>query len=458
MAKDIRYRPSPTGARFHQSNADVRALMGPVGSGKSVTCTVEAYRRMSECQSSRGLVVRNTYRELSDTTLNTWMDWLRPYGTFSHGTMTHTLNIEGTHHEVLFRALDRPGDIGKLLSLELTWAWLNEYRELAKPIFNMLKTRIGRYPARREYGDNVPPFFGIWMDTNPPDDLHWSYRLFEELRPDGHELFRQPGGLSDAAENVHNLVPGYYQRISAGQDQAWIDVYVNGQYGFIVDGKPIYPQYNDLVHCAAQPLEVLDSPVFVGVDFGLTPAATFKQLTADGQWQCSGEVVTEDFSALEFAPLLGETLRRNYAGLPVTITGDPSGNRRSEADKNTPFLILRAAGIIAHQADTNDPDIRQGAVIQHLQRLTMTGEPGYIISPTCKYLRRGYMGGYKYKLMQVTGDVRYHLEPDKNIYSHVCEADQYGFLGAGQGKQVIGTPVNKPLDYTKRDEERRLYG
>ncbi len=449
------YIASPTAVKFHRDRSFVRALMGPVGSGKSVACTLEAARCMNAQPKCRGLVVRNTYRELQDTTLNTWMDWLGPFGEFNHSTMKWTAN--GGQSEVLFRALDKPGDIGKLLSLELTWAWLNEYRELQKPIFDMLKTRIGRYPARRDYGDK-PPFFGIWMDTNPPDDLHWSYRLFEEIRPKGHRLFRQPGGLSEAAENIDNLVPGYYDRIAEGQDQAWIQVYVDGEYGFVMDGKPVYPQYIDSVHCAPEPLPVMDGPVYVGVDFGLTPAATFKQKDATGQWQCIHELVTEDFSAVEFAPMLHECLQDKFAGLPTKITGDPSGNRRSEADKKTAIQILRAHKLDAQPAVSNDPDVRQGAVIKSFQRLTMAGEPGYIISPECKYLRRGYSGGYKYRQLQVVGQERYNPEPEKNIYSHVCEADQYGFLGAGQAQTVVGGhSLDGPRDLSQaRRRARRV--
>ena len=42
------YEPEPTAARFHRDNSDVRGVMGPVGTGKTVICCMEAWSRMLE--------------------------------------------------------------------------------------------------------------------------------------------------------------------------------------------------------------------------------------------------------------------------------------------------------------------------------------------------------------------------------------------------------------------------
>ena len=46
-------------------------------------------------------------------------------------------------------------------------------------------------------------------------------------------------------------------------------------------------------------------------------------------------------------------------------------------------------------------------------------------------------GGYYYKRVQVAGDERFHAKPNKNRFSHPCEAAQYMMLGAGEGNSVI---------------------
>jgi hypothetical protein len=75
-----------------------------------------------------------------------------------------------------------------------------------------------------------PTWFGVWMDTNPWHTSHWGYKLFSKERPDGHELFEQPDGLSSGAENLENLPQGYYERQRAGKDTAWVDEYLRSKY------------------------------------------------------------------------------------------------------------------------------------------------------------------------------------------------------------------------------------
>jgi hypothetical protein len=378
-------------------------------------------------------VVRNTYRELRDTTLKTFEDWVpAPLRSWRESDMAHTVHWDGVEMQVMFRALDTQDDVRKLLSLELTGAWLNEAREINKAVFDAIQGRVGRYPA------GGGSWFGIILDTNPCDTDHWFYRVFEEQRPAGHALFHQPGGRDPAAENIANLPPGYYERIAEGKDAAWVDVYVNGRYGYVRDGRPIYPEYADEVHCATEPIQVVrNEPLIVGIDFGLTPAAAICQEVA-GQWRVLDELVTEDMGAKRFGELLHRLINGpKYRDIPVRFWGDPAGEQRAQTDETTPFQILAACGINASPAPTNDATLRREAIADRLLRLAM-GRPALLISPTCKTLRRGMMGGYKYRRLRVSGDERFADVPEKNSYSHVCEALQYAAIGEGEGFSLLG--------------------
>ena len=83
--------------------------------------------------------------------------------------------------EVWFLALDRSTETGKLRSLEISFAWINEASEVPKEIFDMLTQRVGRFPPKRE---GNPTFTGVILDTNCPDDDNWYYKLAEEDRPE----------------------------------------------------------------------------------------------------------------------------------------------------------------------------------------------------------------------------------------------------------------------------------
>ncbi len=453
----INYHPSSTVSKFLKDEHFIRGIMGPVGSGKSVGCCVALYQLMRQFDAaglpSRWAVVRNTYRELEDTTIRTWMDWFGRYGEWMQRNMTHSFRFN-QEHQVIFRALDRPQDIGKLLSLEISGAWLNEVREIPRAIFDMVQTRIGRYPRRSTYGDDIPAF-SLLMDSNPMDDFHWYYKLAEEVRPPNAVFYRQPGGLTPDAENLANLPPDYYSNIVLGKDDAWSKVYVDGEYGFAVDGKPVWPAFVDSRHVSHETLEPEDRPITVGIDFGLTPAATINQQSATGQYRVLSEIVTEDTAADEFGVILGAHINERYRGLSVDYWGDPAGSQRSQADKHTPFAILKAQGIhaepaVADSARPNDFDIRVRVVSDLLLKNDMAGEPALLLSPACKYLRRAMAGGYKYRQLQVSGDERYHAEPEKNIYSHVAEAQQYALIGAGHDRVVLGADRwPKPIDYSR---------
>lgn len=379
------------------------------------------------------------------------MDWFPEdvWGPMNRTDMIHHIKRDDIDSEVLFRALDRPDDVKKVLSLELTGAWVNEAREVPKGIIDALGDRVGRYPSRRNGGCT---WRGVMLDTNSPDDDHWWYRLAEEERPKGWEFFAQPPGLvevegqwrtSPDAENLSNLEVDYYEIRAAGKSREYVLVYYCNEYGFVREGKPVYPEYIDGTHAASKILEPIEGlPIYVGIDFGLTPAAVFGQRNKGGRWRIIDELVTEDTGAVEFAELLGPILRNRYAGYEFEIYGDPSGDNRAQTDKTTPFEILKSRGIPVAKAPSNDWVMRREAVATALTKM-IDGGPGFLISPKCKITRKGMAGGYAYKRIQVAGDEQYRDKPDKNKFSHPCEALQYLMLGAGAGETVIPRKRNR---------------
>ena len=98
---DLNYVASPTASRFHASNAYVRGILGPVGSGKSVACIWEMLKRsMEQAQApdglryTRWLVVRNTYGELLNTTMKTFDEWF-PQEVFGSRGGAHGCHMDG---------------------------------------------------------------------------------------------------------------------------------------------------------------------------------------------------------------------------------------------------------------------------------------------------------------------------------------------------------------------------
>ncbi len=96
----------------------------------------------------------------------------------------------------------------------------------------MADLRHGRYPSLAA-GGVLPTWHGMLLDLNACDQDHYYYHLAEEVRPEGWEFFRQPGGVfpgeaegewipNPDAENLENLPNGYYSRGLEGKSQDWI--------------------------------------------------------------------------------------------------------------------------------------------------------------------------------------------------------------------------------------------
>jgi hypothetical protein len=468
------YPPGPISREFVLDESFIVGLRGPFGSGKSVSTVIKLLRNVKKQMAHRGpdgwarrrtAIIRNTYPELRTTTMNTFFAWVPKHLGHWRDAGPPTLHIvdkdKKLDWEILFVALDRPDDLKKLLGIELSDVWINEAREVPKAILDGLTGRVGRYPAIWQGGCACAQ---IIMDTNPPDTEHWWYILAENdmsneknrsiiqsileaqeiLRERGFlgkdqkmfSFYAQPSGRSPHAENLRNLRAGYYEFQMAGKDPEWIKVYVDGDYGFIMDGLAVFPEYKDNFH-AGEDFPILRGIGFrLGFDFGLTPAATLSQRGGNGRWFVHDEFTTERMGIVTFAEELKRKLAEKYPGIKITSArGDPAGDAVTP-EENTCFKILHTAGFtIAEKAPTQDPTRRREGVA-FLLRNVIDGKPAISINPRALVLRKGMSGGYHRRRLQVAGENRYREVPEKNIYSHVCEALEYDVVSAGEDRNV----------------------
>jgi hypothetical protein len=474
VADAISYTPAGKVVEsFHSDSSFVRFLLGPVGSSKSSAACMELFTRACEQKASQGVrksrwaVIRNTYPELKSTTIKTWADWFPMAEMRWDAPITSWLRLplpDGTRMEmeVMFFPLDRPEEVGKLRSLELTGAWINEASEVAKAVFDMLTQRVGRFPKVSAGGAT---WSGVVLDSNFPDDDHWLYKIAEKNRPKDWQVFKQPGGLifnggdfndrenyevNPEAENIPNLPNGYeyYFRQLPGKSRDWIKVFVLAQYGTITDGKPIYPEWNDDLHCRrASPFEGV--PLLLGFDYGLTPACVVTQVSPRGQLVVLAELFGKDMGIRQFArDVVKPFLSLNFHGYSIQAAGDPAGMARSDTDEKTCFMELAEEGIACVPATTNSFVGRREAVAKYLTRL-VDGQPALLVDPGCDMIRRGFNGRYQYRRLQVVGEERYKDVPDKNDYSHLHDALQYAALHSQN--MNLGSDWAKKIDYGKKN-------
>lgn len=285
------------------------------------------------------------------------------------------------------------------------------------------------------------------------------------VKPTNWEFFTQPSGMVETrdedgeidgykpnslAENQKNMMKSYYPNLIQGKTKSWIDVYVMNRFGHIQDGKPVYPMFAPEVHIAKEEIPIAaEIPVYVGVDFGLTPAAAIGQKVR-GRWLIQSEIVAVDMGVVRFAEVLRNELSTRFFACPeVHIFGDPAGDFRAQTDESTPFQILRGAGLRAFPTHSNSVDLRLESVSSQLMKMT-EGKPAFLIDRRCNMLIKGFEGGYGYKRMEVSGE-RYADKPDKNMFSHIHDALQYLMLGAGEGRALMNNQRPAQPTIARRD-------
>lgn len=449
----IDYRPPRTISAFHACGDSFRVLRGPIGSGKTTGCVFEiVMRAMRQAPApdgyryTRWAVIRNTNEQLRDTTLKSWMSWFPEprWGYYKVVDKTFFLQFGDVRAEILFRPLDTEDDQRRLLSLDLTGAYINEMREIPLSIATAVRSRCGRYPSGPQ---GRPTWWGTIADTNSFDTDHWIYEKFEVERPKGWVMFSQPGGMDPAAENKENLPPGYYEDMIAGNDKRWIDIHVHNKYGPSRDGKPVFEdKYIDEFHTAKEelmPIQSYNYPVVIGLDFGRTPAAVLKQRDWKGRVLALDEVVAENMALTTFLErkLIPFISRPKYRGCSFAVCGDPAGWAKSQFREENAKQILTAAGFTENgPAPTNDIGKRLDAV-ERLLLQQIEGKALYLVSPTCTVLLQGFRGKYRFKVNKSGMAEAY---PVKDKYSHPHDANQYADLVINAGLTGVRRPRAVP--------------
>lgn len=448
----IVYNAPPTLARFMSSPSFGRLVAGPVGSGKTTACIVELFRRAAEqapapdgLRYTRFAIVRQTLKQLKDTVLKDILDWLKTAATYKVSDNTVYVSIGDIRSEWLLIPLDDPEDQRRLLSMQLTGAWMSECIEMDYAIVAPLSGRCGRYPKEGA------TWCGIIADTNmPTEGTDWHTHMSEP--PKDWVVFIQPGGLEPNAENLPwlNQSPDtkklaendpvriergreYYLRNARNPNPDWVRRYVHAQYGNDPSGTAVFREsFNRAFHVVEDLMPVAHKPLIIGQDFGRDPCSVICQLDHQGRLLVLQEVIAEDIGLelhIEKA-LRPAVIHERYLGHAIAMVGDPAGISKSSIYEETTFDVLKRLGFNAFPAPTNDIDPRLRAVEAFLLAQRNGGPAMLIDRDRCPTIVRALAGGYRYA--KTRNGTRKPL-PDKNEYSHVIDALQYACLAAHGG-------------------------
>lgn len=479
---------------FVMSERETDIIQGPIGSGKTRALCARIMRhaqqqrisKISGLRMSRWAIVRNTYPDLKTTTIRTWLEMFpeHVYGRFNWGQPpAHKIRFGDVWLEVDFLALDKPEDVRKLRSTEYTGIAFNELAFIDKELFDEAGSRL-RFPGKEHGGSE---WHGVIADSNAPDEDHWLAWMTSQIDlppgmtdeeskqyrwPDHWGFHFQPAAVLEkrnpqgvvigyevdpSCENYDNLPNGYYEKMLHGKTKAWIDSRLRNVVALVVDGSPVWPMFRAEVHVSAEVLRPNPKyEVVVGLDFGRQPAAIFMQ-AINNRVLVQYELLGLNESSVLFAPKVKRFLETHYEGCEFRCIGDPKGDDGTQTDERTSYDIFEANGLPVRSPGNLKQNMirtRVDAVASVLSEMT-DGRPRFLMSPLCRTLKVAMAGRY-HLTREETGE----LKPKKDRYSNPADALQYGILGLGEGRRMIGlSPIGdlKPRKvYSGRKTMRRI--
>ena len=466
----VRFRPpGPVTAAFlGDRTSTVRALMGPVGGGKTVTCIFDHLRNaalMPVCTDGqihfRVAVVGVTYGQIERNLYKTWFEWLPKDGgawtdgdftggggRFGEQSMRFDVMRDGrpvrVNFHAIFAAIGENAVEEFVRGFEPTAWHLYEMDLLPEQLLSEAIGRLGRWPSQRMLPPGATYRQYVVGDLNAPDFDNWFVRDFDENPRPGFALYRQPSGLSARAENLHNLPKGYYENLAAlnANKPRWVKRMIHAQYAPSQDGEPVYSEYSDDQHLAPNVLApVAGVPIRIGMDAGLQrPAAVMGQWLPNGQWRILGEVVPGRMGAKRFADQVKQWIsvyapRHDIGEVYVDPTAF-SGADREAGDLAWAETLQLELGVPILPAPSNEVGIRLDAVRDELNYRVDGDTPGLVLSRACAMLRKGFASHYRYHRERVGSSERTSDRPEKNDWSHPHDALQYLLLGS-KGRQGV---------------------
>lgn len=495
----------PVAQRFGVDPAILKCIMGPVGSAKTTECIATGIRvggmqepvwndrRRCWVKTCRGAVVRDTYPNLDRTVIKSWHRWFpKTLGRWSgEAPRTHSFTLsmgKGTpdHYEldieVIFVAIGDNAIEDVLRGLELTWLWLNEMDLLPRAIIEFGIGRVGRFPSGDLGRCRFPQIFG---DMNAPEEDNWTVATFidKKLDPEAVKAFekrfandngevsrplisfyRQPGGMDDGAENLHNLEGGrsYYEMQVALLPADKARRMVHNRIGPVRAGTPVFPEFQDdhlydSVSVVTGNVRAFDPipglPVLIGADQGLLGAAILAQLdprtdqlfvldelarifeTGDGHIEVS-QIGAEAFGA--------EVRQRLVTRFPGLIASgawcDPAGLAGENAINSTSWRkdFQKGLGITVRRSPVPGNAIapRLKAVRERIAA-RIAGKPRLVVHPRCTILRKAFNSKYVLQRVAVGSTLDGGRFADKPLkvqgYADVMDALQYLAVAVEKG-------------------------
>lgn len=235
-------------------------MAGSTGSGKTQTALRFFLYKLLHYSNTKLAIVRKNLTTIKKTTVPSLLKAMHPdIYTLNRSEWTITL-LNGS--QIIFVEADHTKDpeLKKLRGLECTWALIEEGDEVIQKVFDILKTRVGRWNNDRH---NVRP--EIWITLNPSDG--WVKETFYEpwregKLPSNHHFYQftiEDNNYADRSiiELLKTMSPEYQER------------YLNNNWDYKVDDNLLYPYSIIKPNLVGDRVPNQNTPRTLGVDVAI---------------------------------------------------------------------------------------------------------------------------------------------------------------------------------------------
>jgi hypothetical protein len=281
-------------------------------------------------------------------------------------------------------------------------------------------------------------WYAAKLAANNPDENHWLYKRFvdpgqpeslvppELLPPEQVPGFRAWHPIEP--ENIHNLPPGYYEKLRRmwGHRQDLVNRFVDGKFGFQQIGQAVTPQWADERHLAVGLTPESRIPLVLLWDFGHNPTCVVTQVTPMGHWLVLDSMVgdgigVEELVKQQVEPLLVDRYSKftwKHIGDPAGMAGEQTSVMRSPVR----YLVRELGG--SWRSGPVKPDEGIEPLRAILGRSLAAGRSVVQVDRhRARHVWQALRGGWRFAVAR-TGIVS--REPVKDIHSHPGDAMRYG--------------------------------
>lgn len=414
--------------------------MGGFGAGKTKALVWDVVDRCMATPGHRIALLRDTMGDLQDSTMQTFFEECPAELIYVYRRKDAKVIMQNGS-EVLFRSFraykqsPRNQNESKIKSLNLGGFGVDEANEITKAEFLMLHGRLRLDTVRDHFGALV---------TNPPNKDHWIYELFASDKADKSKY-----ALIQASSRENPfLPPDFIPNLEKEYPPGWVKKFVDGEFGFMVTGDPVYEGFKKEWHCKPVKWQKHYGAVHRYWDFGWhRPAVVWAQVTPDLVWKIYKEYMGYQTYIQYFAPKVIDISNKMFPGAKFLDFCDPAGTQITDKTTRSTIQILQEDFGIRMQYRFSL--ITEGVdLVQKKITSTACGEPALQIHPEeCPILVTGFEGGYA-RAKVSDGKGMMTSEPIKDGYfEHLHDALRYGAVnvfGSHSGRRESHVQIPSP--------------